>query len=134
MTTHPTAISPEGYRIGAGFAEFLHGVGHGDLDGPNLIAVPGYPNLLCNANCPECKGSGEYHQTYDYGQTETLACRCVRSAECPLCDSPEITGGKAHPECEEREYARAAAQNDQAAYDDAEESRRQSREEREWDR
>ena len=31
--SHPDAVTPEGWRIGAGFAEFLHGVGHGELDG-----------------------------------------------------------------------------------------------------
>lgn len=30
---HPPAITPEGWEIGSGFAEFLHGVGHGPLDG-----------------------------------------------------------------------------------------------------
>ena len=29
---HPPAITPEGWEIGSGFAEFLHGVGHGNLD------------------------------------------------------------------------------------------------------
>lgn len=30
--SHPDAITPEGWHIGAGFAEFLHGgVGHGRL-------------------------------------------------------------------------------------------------------
>ena len=28
----PPAITPEGWEIGSGFAEFLHSVGHGDLD------------------------------------------------------------------------------------------------------
>lgn len=30
--SHPTATTPEGWRIGAGMAEWLHGVGHGRLD------------------------------------------------------------------------------------------------------
>lgn len=30
----PSAVSPEGYELGAGQAEFLHGVGHGPLDEP----------------------------------------------------------------------------------------------------
>lgn len=30
--SHPTATTPEGWRIGGGFSEFLHGVGFGDLD------------------------------------------------------------------------------------------------------
>ena len=29
---HPPAITPEGWEIGSGFAEFLHSVGHGNLD------------------------------------------------------------------------------------------------------
>ena len=29
---HPPAITPEGWEIGSGFAEFLHSVGHGALD------------------------------------------------------------------------------------------------------
>ncbi len=28
----PSAVSPEGYELGAGHAEWLHGVGHGALD------------------------------------------------------------------------------------------------------
>ena len=28
----PSAVSPEGYELGAGFSEFLHAVGHGPLD------------------------------------------------------------------------------------------------------
>ena len=28
----PPAITPEGWEIGSGFAEFLHSVGHGNLD------------------------------------------------------------------------------------------------------
>lgn len=29
---HQPAITPEGWEIGSGFAEFLHSVGHGNLD------------------------------------------------------------------------------------------------------
>lgn len=46
MTHHPTAQTPEGHRIGAGMAEWLHGVGHGDLD------------ESFEDSCPRCFGSG----------------------------------------------------------------------------
>lgn len=67
MTNHPTAITPEGHRIGAGMAEWLHSV-YGPLDDEPETAFG-----LCECESNPCRCD------------ESAVCQHGRDDYCRLC-------------------------------------------------
>lgn len=80
--TNPTAQTPEGWRIGAGFSEFLHGVGHGALDGECACLDKYGPCVNC-ADCFICSPEAD-----DDDDTPAV-CQHGRDDYCRPCNARE---------------------------------------------
>lgn len=91
----PSAVSPEGYELGAGHAEWLHGVGHGALD----IEPEPAPPVTSETIAPEpsepypfaCDRCGHEAAGPKSLESHEATCRVpFRSFVCPFCQRSDF--------------------------------------------